>query len=181
MKSDNKELNFMDIENWYAVYTKPRSEKKLEALLKKFSIEVYLPILKIKKKWSDRTKIISMPLFTSYIFVRINYRESYTKVLNLPNSVGFVKSYGTPAIIPESEIELIKSLVDEFPDKIKVLEKEMLQKGNEVTIKTGPFAGRKAIVDRVKNESYVLLEIKTIQKSLKIEISKENLDLEIKL
>ena len=71
--------------------------------------------------------------------------------------------------------------MDEFPDKIKVLESEMLQKGNEVTIKTGPFAGRKAIVDRVKNETYVLLEIKTIQKILKIEINKENLDLEIKL
>jgi transcriptional antiterminator RfaH len=181
MNSENKDLNFIDIENWYAVYTKPRSEKKLDALLKKFSIEAYLPLLKLKKKWSDRTKIISMPLFTSYIFVRIVYRESYLKVLNIPHAVGFVKSYGNPAIIPESEIELIKSLVDEFPDKIKVLESEMLQKGNEVTIKTGPFAGRKAIVDRVKNETYVLLEIKTIQKILKIEINKENLDLEIKL
>ncbi len=181
MSFENKEVNFIDEENWYAVYTKPRSEKKLEALLKKFSIEVYLPLLKLKKKWSDRTKTISVPLFTSYIFVKVIYRESYLKVLNLPHSVGFVKSYGNPAIIPESEIELIKSVVEEFPDKIKVLETEMLQKGNEVTIKTGPFAGRKAIVDRVKNETYVLLEIKTIQKVLKIEIKKENLDLEIKL
>jgi transcription antitermination factor NusG len=109
MNSENKDLNFIDIENWYAVYTKPRSEKKLDALLKKFSIEAYLPLLKLKKKWSDRTKIISMPLFTSYIFVRIVYRESYLKVLNITHAVGFVKSYGNPAIIPESEIEIIKS------------------------------------------------------------------------
>ena len=89
--SENEEL--LDTENWFAVYTKPRSEKKLRSLLEKFSIESYLPLLRVKKKWSDRIKIIENPLFTSYLFVRIKYRESYLKVLNLPHTVGFVTSY----------------------------------------------------------------------------------------
>jgi transcriptional antiterminator RfaH len=51
---------------WYAVYTKPRGEKKLREALDKKSIESFLPLLSEKKKWSDRYKIISSPLFASY-------------------------------------------------------------------------------------------------------------------
>jgi len=61
------------------------------------------------------------------------------------------------------------------------MEKEMLQKGKEVMIKSGPFAGRSAIIDKVKNETFVLLEIKSIQKVLKVEINIDNLDLDIRL
>ena len=48
-------------------------------------------------------------------------------------------------------------------------------------IKSGPFAGRMAIIDKVKNETFVVLEIKSIQKVLKVEINKDNLDLDVKL
>ena len=178
---DENKIDILNSENWFALYTKPRSEKKLSNLFKKFNIENYLPTISIKKKWSDRFKIIETPLFTSYIFVRINYRNMYVKVLNVPNAVGFVQSYGKPAIIPLEDIELIQSMVSEFPDKIKVMEKEMLQKGKEVMIKSGPFAGRMAIIDKVKNETFVVLEIKSIQKVLKVEINKDNLDIDIKL
>ena len=75
--------NILNSENWFALYTKPRSEKKLSNLFKKFNIEYYLPTISIKKKWSDRFKTIETPLFTSYIFVRINYRNMYVKVLNV--------------------------------------------------------------------------------------------------
>ncbi len=173
--------DILDTENWFAVYTKPRSEKKLSVLFNKFHIENYLPTLSLKRKWSDRFKIIETPLFTSYIFVRINYRQMYVKVMSIPNSVGFVQAYGKPAIIPQEDIDFIRSMIEEFPDKIKVIEKEMLQKGKEVLIRTGPFKGRTGIIEKVKNETYVLLEIKSIQKVLKVEMNKENLDLEFKL
>ncbi|MCB1144618.1 MAG: UpxY family transcription antiterminator [Leptospiraceae bacterium] len=164
-----------DEANWFALYTKPRTEKKLNALLRKHSVDSYLPLIPTKKKWSDRIKTIELPLFTSYLFVKIKYREEALKVLKLPQSVGFVFQQGKPAILDEEEIEIIKMSVEEFPDRIKVREEEMFQKGREVKIHTGPFAGRNAIIEKIKNKVFVVLKVKSIQKTLLIEVHKEDI------
>ena len=65
-----------DSKKWLAVYTKPRHEKFVEKELKKKGIEVYLPILKERRKWSDRKKWVSFPLFRSYIFVKIEIKNA---------------------------------------------------------------------------------------------------------
>ena len=67
--------------NWYAVYTKPRAEKKLKEALEKKSIQNFLPLITEKKKWSDRQKLISVPLFASYVFVKIDYSQYSLGVL----------------------------------------------------------------------------------------------------
>jgi transcriptional antiterminator RfaH len=164
--------------NWFALYTRPRTEKKLNQLLKRFSIESYLPLIKIKKKWSDRYKIVEFPLFTSYIFVKIIYRKDSIKVLQLPQAVGFVHYEGKPAILDADEMDLIRTTVDEFPDRLKVREEEMLNPGTEVKIKTGPFKGRTAIIEKVKNRVFVILKVKSIQKTLQIEIHKDDIGFE---
>jgi transcription antitermination factor NusG len=65
--------------HWYALYTKPRWEKKVHALLTDKKIESYCPLNKVRKKWSDRMKTVEEPLFKSYVFVRVN-EEEQTKV-----------------------------------------------------------------------------------------------------
>jgi len=62
----------MEKENWYALYTKPRWEKKVADLLSKRKIVNYCPLNKVQKQWSDRKKIVLEPLFRSYVFVRIS-------------------------------------------------------------------------------------------------------------
>ena len=58
--------------HWYAVYTRPRSEKRVDILLQKKSIESWCPLQKVQRQWSDRKKTILQPLFTSYVFVHVN-------------------------------------------------------------------------------------------------------------
>ncbi len=50
---------------WYAIYSKPRWEKKVDALLQKRNIQSWCPLQKIEKQWSDRKKIVEEPLFRS--------------------------------------------------------------------------------------------------------------------
>ena len=57
---------------WFALYTKPRWEKKVNLTLLKKGIEVWCPVQKVQKQWSDRKKIVEEPLFKSYVFVKIN-------------------------------------------------------------------------------------------------------------
>jgi transcription antitermination factor NusG len=85
--------------HWYAVYTKPRSEKKLADLLNDKGIEAYLPMRRTLKQWSDRKKMVDEPLITSYVFVHV-FRKNYFEVLNTPGAVKYIWFCGKPAVIP---------------------------------------------------------------------------------
>jgi len=56
---------------WLAIYSRPRWEKKVSQLLTEKGLESYCPVNKVRRKWSDRVKIVEEPLFKSYVFVRV--------------------------------------------------------------------------------------------------------------
>ena len=99
--------------NWYAIYTKPRWEKKVYALLQEQEVVAYCPLNKVRKKWSDRYKIVHEPLFKSYVFVQVEENEM-TKVRMVSGVVNFVYWNGKPAIIKEEEINTIKRFLNEY-------------------------------------------------------------------
>ncbi|MFN5931691.1 MAG: transcription termination/antitermination NusG family protein, partial [Sphingobacteriales bacterium] len=75
--------------HWYAIYTRPRWEKKVNELLEKKGIQTYCPLNRVKRRWSDRTKIIYQPLIPSYVFVCITEAEK-AKVRMTDGVVNFV-------------------------------------------------------------------------------------------
>jgi len=98
-------------QKWYAIYTRPRWEKKVNGLLVQKGIEVYCPLNKVRRRWSDRIKTIEEPLFKSYVFVRISDEER-TGVRMTNGVVNFVYWNGKPALIKEKEIQTIKLFLD---------------------------------------------------------------------
>jgi transcription antitermination factor NusG len=98
-------------QKWYAVYTRPRWEKKVNTLLLQKGIEAYCPLNKVRRKWSDRIKTVEEPLFKSYVFVKIK-DEDRTNVRMTNGVVNFVYWNGKPAIIKEKEIQTIKRFLD---------------------------------------------------------------------
>jgi transcription antitermination factor NusG len=108
MQKINGQLN----RRWYAVYTRPRWEKKVNLLLTEKGIESYCPLNKIKRKWSDRLKTVEEPLFKSYVFVKIDDGEK-TIVRMTHGVINFVYWNKKPAIVKEKEIQTIKRFLDE--------------------------------------------------------------------
>jgi transcription antitermination factor NusG len=101
------------VKKWLAIYTRPRWEKKVNQLLQEKGIESYCPLNKIRRKWSDRYKIIEEPLFKSYVFVKVN--EDERKNVRLTNgAINFVYWDGKPAVIKEREIAAIRRFLDEY-------------------------------------------------------------------
>ena len=47
---------------WYAVYTRPRFEKQVGQRLLEEGIEAYVPLIKTMRQWSDRKKVVELPL-----------------------------------------------------------------------------------------------------------------------
>ncbi|GGB08691.1 UpxY family transcription antiterminator [Puia dinghuensis] len=135
-----------DKKSWYAVYTKPRWEKKVFGLLQNNGIEAYCPLNKVRKKWSDRIKWVEEPLFKSYVFVRVVETDlSLVRCIN--GVVNFVYWLGKPARVRESEIQTIRKFLDSYDDVTAVpLD---LQTDSKVTIRRGPLMDKQGTVIKV--------------------------------
>lgn len=98
---------------WLAVYTRPRWEKKVNQLLTEKGLQCYCPLNKVRRKWSDRVKLVEEPLFKSYVFVKVSDDER-SKVRMTTGAINFVYWNGKPAVIREREITAIRRFLDEY-------------------------------------------------------------------
>jgi transcriptional antiterminator RfaH len=134
---------------WMAVYTKPRSEKKVAERLEKVGIEVYCPLQTVIKQWSDRKKKVKIPVFPSYVFVHVGESERLT-VLSDAGVMNFVFWLGKPAVIREEEIEVIKEYLERRNNNVEVV-------GDEVLITHGIFEGTKGKIKHLFDNKTVLV------------------------
>lgn len=145
-----------EIKRWHAVYTKPRWEKKIFALLEERGLTAYCPLNKVRRKWSDRYKIINEPLFKSYVFVQVTTDEM-KKVRMVPGVVNFVYWNGKPAEIPEQEINTIRKFLNEY--EFVVAEPMRLMPNQRIKIMSGVLMNEEGVVVRSeKNKVQVVLE-----------------------
>ena len=141
---------------WFALYTKPRWEKKVNLLLTEKGIETYCPLNKVKRQWSDRIKTIDEHLFKSYVFVKIDDTER-SKVRLTNGVINFVYWNQKPAIVKEREIETIKRFLNDHENVgLRPLE---LAVNQLVTFTSGTFMDLKArVLDVRKKEVKVVIE-----------------------
>jgi transcription antitermination factor NusG len=134
---------------WYVIYTRPRWEKKVYSLLTAKSIESYCPLNKVRRKWSDRVKLVEEPLFKSYVFVKTD-EEGRLPVRMTDGVVNFVYWNSKPAIVKEKEIQTIKKFLNEHEQVALV--KMDLKPNDKVVITSGPLMDKEGKVLEVKNK-----------------------------
>ncbi len=145
--------------SWYALYTKSRAEKKVHEDLKNQGIEVYLPLKREQRQWSDRKKWVEVPVISSYIFIKINPSQ-YRDVFNAPGVVAYVSHKGQAVAIPEREIEAMRRTVE---NKLSFsVESDKLKKGEKVTITNGPLKGIEGEVEEIQGTKKLYLRISHI-------------------
>ena len=135
---------------WLAVYTRPRWEKKVNQLLIEKGVESYCPLNKIRRKWSDRVKVVEEPLFKSYVFLKVN-NEDRTEVRMTPGVINFVYWDGKPAVIKEREINIIKRFLNEYENV--ALQPMDIKENQRVKITTGPLMDHEGNVLSVHRKS----------------------------
>ena len=161
---DSNEQN----KKWIAVYTKPRHEKTVEKELLKKEFEVYLPLLKQRRKWSDRKKWVEFPLFRSYIFVKTEIKNALF-VLQTLGVVKVVKFGGEVAVIQNDSIQAIKLMIEVgySPEAT-----DYFVKGDPVEVKDGPLKGLVGEVIRVDNHDRLVVRVDAIQHSVSVQINR---------
>jgi len=154
--------------NWYVIYTKSRYEKAVAEKLALYGVEVYCPLLKTKKKWSDRWKWVEEPLFRSYCFVQIEDKER-DKVFSVPGVVRYLYHCGKPAIVRTCEIELLKNWLCEYSHDS--IESSGFHANDKVRIRSGALMDHKAkVVSSSGNYMFLFLESLGVQ--IKVDLRK---------
>jgi len=152
--------------SWFALYTRPRHEKQVFEDLSGRGIEAFLPTYKVRRRWSDRYKIVEEPLFKNYLFVKLTI-ERYHETLRPYGAVSFVKCDDRPAEIPDVEVESIRRLVT---SELPYNPHPYLKVGRKVRVKTGPLEGCEGILTRKKGLARLVLSVHLLQQSVVAEV-----------
>lgn len=140
---------------WYAVYTRPRWEKKVDKLLQEKSIESYCPLNRVCRQWCDRKKIVLEPLFVSYVFVHVG-EEEFLAVKQTEGIINLLYWLGRPAVIKDEEIEAIRQFLQTY-ENVNI-ERVKVNVNNTVKIIDGPFMDMEGkVVEVMHNTVKVIL------------------------
>lgn len=159
--------------DWYAVYTRPRWEKKVASLLEEAGVEYYCPITKVTRQWSDRKKVILEPVFKGYVFVRLVESKKW-EIKNVPGILNFVYWLGKPAIVRESEILTIKKFLNEFSD-VQITQNGLAVK-SKVRVKQGLLMNYQGIIVEILGNRAVV-QIDSLGIQLSAHFDKKNLEI----
>jgi transcriptional antiterminator NusG len=158
-----------ELPQWFAVRTRSRHEKRVASQTNEKGICTFLPLLKETHHWSDRRKRIDVPLFHSYIFVRICLEdEARLSVLRTFGVVGFVGTRGRGISIPAKQIEDIRLLVER---DVPLEPYPFLAAGQRVRIRGGAMDGVEGILVAKNADRSLVVSVQIIQKSLSVRIA----------
>lgn len=164
---------FASSPEWFAAYTSPRHEKKIAEHFQMREIDHFLPLYHSARKWKDGSRVtLALPLFPSYIFVRIT-RDERVRVLETPGILSIVSSGKGPAPLHEFEIETMRSglhlrNVEPYP---------CLAVGQRVRIIAGALNGLEGVLLRRKNQLRVVITLEHIMQSMAVEVDAADLEL----
>ncbi|WP_183564156.1 UpxY family transcription antiterminator [Mucilaginibacter sp. SP1R1] len=140
---------------WLVVYTRPRWEKKVDRLLKRQGIESYCPLRYMESQWADRKKEISLPLFSSYVFVRVNLREE-SMVLYCLGVLGYVYYMQRPAVVRDEVIEEIRRNLTLYKD-VEIINLQSIAIGDRVQVKQGAFINQLGQVVQINGKNVLMI------------------------
>lgn len=151
---------------WHAIYTRHQHEKTVAEILTYKGFETLLPLYKVRHRWKDRTKVLSLPLFPCYVFLNGGL-ERRLDIMTTPGIHSLVSNAGQPAAIATEEINSIRRAVESGSS---IEPYPMLKCGDCVRVKSGPLEGIQGILVRKRNLYRLVLCIEMLGKAAAVEL-----------
>jgi transcription antitermination factor NusG len=157
---------------WWACYTMSRSEKKVDALLRQRGCVSYLPMVDAVRRWSDRRKRVSMPLFPGYVFAQ-SEAHPLGEIMSTPGIAAVVRFGARPVLIPHDEIRNIARFAHAIAESGYRPSRVRLYEGQRVRVRSGPFEGVHGIVKEVRGRARVLVGLTSIGVGFEVDVGTE--------
>ncbi len=157
---------------WWAVYTRHQHEKAVSEMLSAKGFDVFLPLYESTRRWKDRRKVLSLPLFPCYLFVRGGI-DRRLQVLTTPGVHMILYRGQHVAIVPDSEIEAIRRAAE---GRLRVEPHPFLKCGMRVRVTRGALAGVEGILIRKKNLFRLILSVDMLAQSVAVEVHSSDVE-----
>jgi transcription antitermination factor NusG len=160
----------MEGKRWFGIEVHSRREPRVVDEFAIQGLDSFLPTRRIKRRWSDRIKVLDVPLFPGYVFSRFDIADRL-RVLNCPGVSKIVGAGSVPIPIEDGEIDAIKALV---ASGIVLTPWPYLRAGQGVRLEHGPLAGLEGLVIRAREGSLrVVVSVTLLQRSVAAEIERD--------
>jgi transcriptional antiterminator NusG len=160
--------------NWYAVQTRARHEKRVAERFQERGIAIFLPLISELRGWSDRKKMVELPLFGCYVFVKVAAgREERLRVCCVDGVLRIIGGKGEGSPIPNEQIDAVRTITSQ---KLAWSEHPFLKIGQRVRIKSGAMTGVEGVLLARDGDRTLVVSVDAIQRSLSVRI--EGYDIE---
>jgi transcription termination/antitermination protein NusG len=151
---------------WFAIRVKPNYEKPVLATLRGKGFEPYLPVLRTRRQWSDRVKVMDLPLFPGYLFCRLDLQDR----MPLVTTPGFLYIVGVgknPEPVDDNEIEAIATVLR---SGLPVKAHTSLKVGQRIELQRGPLRGLQGILTKIADQHRLYVAVTLLQRSISVEV-----------
>jgi len=149
---------------WYLLYTRPKFEKKISAILDENEIKHFLATTKVVKIWKDRKKLTEITLFPSYIFVYIAQHKQYGQTLDVKGAMSFVKCGKDLVRVNENVLDNLTGMLEKGTSMM--VSSERFKQGENVTIQDGVLKGLNCEIVRYNGDKKVLIRMDILNRNV---------------
>lgn len=154
---------------WLVLRTKSRHENIVESVLLQKKVTAYLPKHKVIRSWQGRRRVVELPLFPGYVFVRPRI-EQYVDMRYIRGSCGFICIGNEPAKMSEKDLETVRTLIGSgstlFVDSGLAI-------GKRIKIADGPLMGVEGELVQIKNQNILIINVDLLNSSVRVEVDRE--------
>jgi transcription antitermination factor NusG len=166
LTSPSTDNGIHEASRWWVLYTRHQHEKAVAEMLSAKDFEVFLPLYESVRRWKDRKKLLTLPLFPCYVFVK-GGQDRRLQVVTTPGIHTILFHGESVAIVPEAEIQAIRKAVE---GPFRVEPHPFLKCGQRVRVTRGSLEGVEGILVRKKNLYRLVLSVDMMAQSVAVEI-----------
>jgi transcription antitermination factor NusG len=154
---------------WFALRVKSRYEKAVASAVRQRGFKEFLPLYNSRREWSDRSKVLQVPLFPGYVFCRLAAHDRLA-LLTIPGVLHMVSTGKVPTPIDDSEMAVIESailsgaLVEPWP---------FLEAGRRIKLSRGPLAGMEGFLVEASKQHRVVVGLSVLKRSIAVEVDRD--------
>jgi len=159
--------------HWFAVYTKPRMERKALEHLCRQNFECFLPLAENPYQRRSRPKAQRIePLFPRYLFLKaIPEQHNLAPVRSTQGVVSMVRSGTHLVVVPPDVIQALHARINQETGLIR-LYPVTVQPGDRVRVFDGPFAGVEGLFQAANGEQRALLLIELMGRQTTVKVDR---------
>ena len=167
---NNKKLK----REWYVLHTKSRFENVVFEKLSKKSLESFFPRIRVRSKRKDRIKMIMVPLFPGYIFVRSDLNPyEHLEIVKVTGAVRLIGNQTGPVSVNEDAINSLKIMIN---GNNAISTGTQFEKGDRVMVMSGPFAGVIGIFSQYRGQGRLIVNIDILGQYAAVEVDEEDVE-----